>query len=63
VVNKDQDPAQAGTATGAILPNYTTFRVLPLGMRTHPTLTEPFAPTALSVTSTPPVRVQGITVH
>jgi len=31
VVNKDQDPAQAGTATGAILPNYTTFRVLPGG--------------------------------
>jgi DNA-binding beta-propeller fold protein YncE len=31
VVNKDQDPAQAGTATGAILPNYTTFKVLPGG--------------------------------
>jgi hypothetical protein len=27
------------------------------------TLTEPFAPTALPVTSTPPVRVQGIAVH
>ncbi len=31
VVNKDQDPAQAGTATGAILPNYTTFTVFPGG--------------------------------
>ncbi len=27
VVNKDQDPAQAGTAAGAVLPNYTTFNV------------------------------------
>lgn len=31
VVNKDQDPAQAGTAAGAVLPNYTTFRVSPDG--------------------------------
>jgi 6-phosphogluconolactonase (cycloisomerase 2 family) len=34
VVNKDQDPAQAGTATGAILPNYTTFYVSPEGQLT-----------------------------
>jgi hypothetical protein len=31
VVNKDQDPAQAGTAAGAILPNYTSFSVSPGG--------------------------------
>ena len=31
VVNKDQDPAQAGTAAGAILPNYTSFNVSPEG--------------------------------
>ena len=31
VVNKDQDPAQAGTAVGAILPNYTSFNVSPEG--------------------------------
>ncbi len=34
VVNKDQDPAQATTATGAILPNYTTFDVAPDGQLT-----------------------------
>jgi 6-phosphogluconolactonase (cycloisomerase 2 family) len=34
VVNKDQDPAQAGTAAGAVLPNYTTFNVLPSGQLT-----------------------------
>jgi hypothetical protein len=34
VVNKDQDPAQAGTAAGAILPNYTTFSVSPGGQLT-----------------------------
>lgn len=27
VVNKSQDPAQSGTAAGALLPNYTTFNV------------------------------------
>jgi 6-phosphogluconolactonase (cycloisomerase 2 family) len=27
VVNQSQDPAQAGTAAGAVLPNYTTFNV------------------------------------
>jgi hypothetical protein len=27
VVNKSQDPSQAGTAAGAVLPNYTTFNV------------------------------------
>jgi hypothetical protein len=31
VVNKDQNPAQAGTVAGAILPNYTTFNVSPGG--------------------------------
>src|SRR5580693_6870810 len=31
VVNKGQDPAQAGTASGAMLPNYTTFNVSPGG--------------------------------
>jgi Lactonase, 7-bladed beta-propeller len=31
VVNKDQDPAQAGTAAGSALPNYTTFNVSPQG--------------------------------
>jgi hypothetical protein len=31
VVNKAQDPAQAGTAAGAALPNYTTFDVSPSG--------------------------------
>jgi 6-phosphogluconolactonase (cycloisomerase 2 family) len=34
VVNKDQDPAQAGTAAGAVLPNYTTFSVSPSGQLT-----------------------------
>jgi hypothetical protein len=34
VVNKDQDPAQAGTAAGAILPNYTTFNISPGGQLT-----------------------------
>lgn len=34
VVNKDQDPAQAGTAAGAVLPNYTTFNVSPSGRLT-----------------------------
>jgi DNA-binding beta-propeller fold protein YncE len=34
VVNKDQDPAQAGTAAGAVLPNYTTFNVSPSGQLT-----------------------------
>jgi 6-phosphogluconolactonase (cycloisomerase 2 family) len=34
VVNKDQDPAQAGTAAGAVLPNYTTFNVSPEGRLT-----------------------------
>jgi Lactonase, 7-bladed beta-propeller len=31
VVNKDQDPAQAGTAAGAVLPNYSTFNIFPDG--------------------------------
>jgi len=31
VINKDQDPAQAGTAAAAVLPNYTTFNVSPGG--------------------------------
>ncbi|HTA47683.1 MAG TPA: beta-propeller fold lactonase family protein [Bryobacteraceae bacterium] len=31
VVNKDQDPAQAGTTAGAVQPNYTTFNVTPDG--------------------------------
>jgi hypothetical protein len=34
VVNKDQDPAQAGTSAGAVLPNYTTFNVSPGGQLT-----------------------------
>ncbi len=34
VVNKDQDPAQAGTSSGAVLPNYTTFDVSPGGQLT-----------------------------
>jgi hypothetical protein len=34
VVNKDQDPAQAGTSAGAVLPNYTTFNVSPSGQLT-----------------------------
>jgi 6-phosphogluconolactonase (cycloisomerase 2 family) len=34
VVNKAQDLAQAGTASGAILPNYTTFNVSPDGQLT-----------------------------
>jgi hypothetical protein len=34
VVNKDQDPAQAGTSAGSILPNYTTFHVSPGGQLT-----------------------------
>jgi len=34
VVNKDQDPAQAGAAAGAVPPNYTTFNVSPEGRLT-----------------------------
>jgi hypothetical protein len=34
MVNKGQDPAQAGTASGAMLPNYTTFDVSPGGQLT-----------------------------
>jgi hypothetical protein len=34
VVNKGQDPAQAGTASGAMLPNYTTFNISPGGQLT-----------------------------
>jgi 6-phosphogluconolactonase (cycloisomerase 2 family) len=44
VVNKDQDPAQAGTAAGAVLPNYTTFNVSPSGQLTPvPNSTVPVA--------------------
>jgi 6-phosphogluconolactonase (cycloisomerase 2 family) len=34
VINKGQDPAQAGTAAGAVLPNYATFHVSPDGQLT-----------------------------
>jgi hypothetical protein len=34
VVNKDQDPAQAGTSAAAVLPNYTTFNISPGGQLT-----------------------------
>jgi 6-phosphogluconolactonase (cycloisomerase 2 family) len=44
VVNKDQDPAQAGTPAGAVLPNYTTFNVSPSGQLTPvPNSTVPVA--------------------
>jgi hypothetical protein len=55
VVNKGQDPAQAGTAAGAILPNYTTFNVSPGGELTP----VPNSTVSVAVGSSPSQAVIG----
>jgi hypothetical protein len=55
VVNKDQDPAQAGTAGGAVLPNYTTFKVSPGGQLTP----VPNSTVSVAVGSSPSQAVIG----
>jgi Lactonase, 7-bladed beta-propeller len=50
--------AEQSTASASVFAN--SFHTLKVGA--DGTLSEPFSPTVLPVTSTPPVRVQGITV-